>query len=449
MTTRAHAKVLLQQLYMRVNTLLKEDACVWVAYSGGRDSHVLLHACHQLWKQQAWKQPLRAIHVNHQINPNATTWQQHVQKVCDDLHIPLLAQKANLDRKPGKSLEQCARSARYNAFKQHLKPQDLLLLAHHQADQAETLLLRLMRGTGSHGLAGIPLQRPCGGGTLVRPLLHTSVTSIAEYADTHNLNWVEDPSNANTAIDRNYIRHEIIPKLQARWPHATQSISKTAQLCKETTTLLDTHAQQNLDELLKSPPHTLDIQQLVRLPEPEQNNVLRLWLRLNGKAPPQLKQLEQLKHNIVEAKQDATPVAAWSGMRIRRYQRRLYLLPEEAGAEHTKDIELSWDWQLPLQLPTNDILYIRASGKSIGINPDSLPNNLRVTYRQGGERLRPYKRQGSHPLKKLFQEWGVPPWERQSIPLIYDNHTLICVVGYAIAHDYAEKSTKAVTFALQ
>lgn len=416
-------------LYQRLHAL-KTPHRLLVAYSGGVDSHVLLHALAHLSTQHPELQ-LRAAHIHHQLNPGADHWEQHCQKICIQLGIELIIKRidisVHLENK--QSLEEAARELRYQALEEILRPSEALLTAHHLNDQAETVLLQLLRGAGVKGLSAMPMHKVFGKGVLVRPLLDITRASILEYAQQHKLLWIEDDSNVALNFDRNYLRHQILPLIAQRWSGVGQVLARVASHCANTSELLEVLAEQDLSQVKGITANTLSIHALKQLSQSRQINVIRFWLRKLNFQIPSTKQMQQLLQDIIDAAVDAQPMMQWKETQIRRYQDFLYALrPQVEPAKHT------FIWQLPqaLSLPgwgtlTQDHLT------ELGLQ---LPENvtLRVGFRQGGERFQPLDRCGSHPLKKLFQEWKIPPWLRSRIPLIFWKEELIAVVGYARSH---------------
>lgn len=396
-----------------------------VAYSGGVDSHVLLHRLANLRITHP-QLIVTAVHINHQISPLATSWQMHCQKICTDLGIPLLIKNVDAKIKDNyQSAEEYARNLRYQAFAEVLPPNASLLTAHHADDQAETLLLQLFRGAGPKGLAAMPAKIPFAAGLLLRPLLTFSRTDLLNYAEQHHLSWIEDDSNLSTKFDRNYLRHEIMPKIKQRWPGVLQTLSRVAKHSAETDQLLQHLAAQDYRNISGSVKNTLSISKILELPEARRNNVLRYWLHDLQFATPLAHHLQQIYHTILQCRQEAKPIVRWDGVEIRRYQDNLYAM--SPLTPHDPTIILNWDLTQPLLLPGNlGTLSTTPSGNQSKINLQPIT----VHFRCGGEKIKIPGRSGTHALKKLWQEWGVPPWQRDRIPLIYFGEVLIGVVGF-------------------
>lgn len=394
-----------------------EASELWVAYSGGRDSHVLLHLLATLSKRQTLP-PLNAVHVNHNLNADAQKWVTHTQQICRQLDVPLTVVDVHIHS--NKNLEARARHARYQAFEQYLPKSGLLLLAHHQQDQAETFLLHAIRGSGVAGLAGMPQSRICGQGTLLRPLLNVPSKAIQTYARQQQLDWIEDPSNQSLHHDRNYLRKIVLPLIKTRWPMAVAACERAAQHCREFDAVLDELIEEPYQHLLRCN-NSLCIDQLKRVSLSQQKILVRRWLEACGGLNLTTTQLNKVFNNVIDARADATPILHCQTIEIRRFQQRLYL---HHPLKLNPTWEASWDGSEPLSLPAG-LGWLTVSAK------DEIDWPLQVRFRQGGERMHPKGRCGSHPLKKLMQEWQIPPWLRNQVPLLFKDERLIAVVGYA------------------
>lgn len=394
-----------------------------VAFSGGLDSTVLLHLLVQLRDSDQLAGSLRALHINHGLQAVASAWAQHCRELCARWQVPLDIVEVQVAAGTGESPEAAARTARYEAFRQHLWPGELLVQAHHQDDQAETLLLRLLRGSGVRGLAAIPPERELGEGALSRPLLQLSRAELRHYAETHALSWVEDPSNADSRFDRNYLRHSVMPALQARWPQAPASLARSAMLEQEAATLLDELALADWQSARTDFPNRLRLPALQQLSAARARNLLGYWLQHQpavlqvGKV--QLHVLLQRCIDELVAPRDQQPrLLVWGtgeyARCLHRYRDALYLLkplpaPPAAAA---------WSLQQPLALPEPLGVLVWQGG------PLPEKDSVIVRFRQGGETLA--LQSGQHKtLKNFLQERGIPPWLRDHIPLLYHNETLI------------------------
>lgn len=400
-----------------------------VGYSGGLDSSVLLHC---LANNKALSIQLKAVHINHGLSVHAQQWQHHCEQVCKRYSIDFVAYPVNLTGMA--NVEERAREARYGVFSGLMSDNSALLLAHHADDQAETLLLQLLRGAGIDGLAAMADVKPFSKGSLLRPLLQCSRQDLEAYAHQNQLVWVEDESNENHAFSRNYLRHEIIPRLKTKWPSVIQHLARSALHCQQ--------AKQNLDALacvdvadLERMSNQLPLTGLHDLSLSRMANVLRSWLKNNQVRCPSVKMLHRLIHEIILSKPDANPMIHWDDVVIRRYQQTLYLLKNE---EQHYPITQEWI-SFPNPLPWgNSGLYLQTklSEEGLMIPPGS---RIYVRCRQGGETL--FWHGKTKQLKKLFQAWSIPPWRRDEIPLLYVGEDLAAVVGYAINDHYYQKKT--------
>lgn len=400
----------------------------YIGYSGGLDSHVLLHACAALHTQYPQRFQFEAIHIHHGLQAVAEVWVEHARQICAYLNLPLNVIYLNLKPVVGESVEAIARQARYQAFSSCLSPDEILLTAHHQDDQAETFLLNALRGSGGRGLAAMPTMRGLGLGKLGRPLLAFSRAQLEAYAALYQLFYIDDPTNAETQFDRNYLRHEILPRLQIRWPATKQTLSRAAAWQAEQQQILVQLLAQQLPQFVGSRPDTLSVRALNAVDALMQKALIRHWLQQLGFTLPAAKKLQSILTNVLAASSDAMPCVTWQGCELRRYGDDLYAL--QPLSRHDPKQVLVWeDWEQDLYLDSLGrglSKSILASSLKQGAKVQGLP--ITVRFRQGGERLQ--REQGySLKLKHLFQTADVPPWERERIPLVYIGDELRLVVG--------------------
>ncbi len=396
-----------------------------VAFSGGIDSTVLLHALAASFDDHQTQ--IVAIHINHGLHEDAPAWETHCRAAAAALDVQFDSRPVEVDAKSGLGLEASARQARYDAFRDIVESGDWLLSAHHEDDQAETLLLNLMRGSGLAGLAGIGAVQRFGDGMLARPLLGESGDSIKAYAEQHELHWIDDPSNLDTRFDRNFLRREIVPALAERWPGVVQRLAKSAELASEGSSLLNDLAQLDLANIATgTKPDKLDIDGLKSLSEKRQRNLLRYAARQCGLPLPPATRLYQVTQELIPARGDAQPLVVWPGAEIRRYRDKLYLLAEvpDVDAPESGKLTADGDW---LDLGVGGGQMRLEAGVDGGIDCDAVEGGLALRFRQGGEEFCPVGRKRSHKLKKLLQEDGVVPWMRQRIPLLYSGECLVAV----------------------
>lgn len=395
------------------------DAPAWrVAFSGGLDSTVLLDALVRLGAQHRLA-PLSAIHVHHGLQAVADDWPAHCEAICGRLGVPL--EVVSVQVAAGASVERAARVARYQAFADRLGEGEVLLMAQHQDDQAETLLFRLLRGAGVRGLGAMPASRELGQGRLVRPLLAIDRAELNSYAHEHRLDWIEDPSNASLEHSRNYLRHQVMPVLKRRWPRAPLSMARTAAHLAEAQSLLDELAEMDLqvvrgmDEWSWLPLPSLALPALRSLSPARQRNALRRWLA-------ELTLLPDTDHwagwdALRDAAADATPCWRLAGGELHRAGDRLWWL-SGAWLETGGGV---FDWPqdcATLMLPDNGSV-------SLANRPEGA---LEVRYRQGGETMALPGR-GRRDLKRLLNEAGVPGFVRPRLPLLYRHGELIAVAN--------------------
>jgi tRNA(Ile)-lysidine synthase len=404
-----------------------------VAYSGGMDSHSLLHLLSACRDQLAVS--VEAVHVHHGLQSHADRWAEHCRQVCQQLNVPLTVVHVEAKAAKGESPEAAARKARYAALQNLIKGGDVLLTAQHRDDQAETLLLQLFRGSGSRGQAAMPGQRVFGAGEHWRPLLNVGRAELRHYAEQHQLDWVEDPSNLNTGFDRNYLRHEVMPVLQRRWPGIEETLVRVASQQAENEALLEVLAAQDMQGLLGMD-HSLSLAGLTDLTEARQRNVLRLWLREQGLALPSRRKLLQVQRDMLGAGEDRNPHLDWPGVELRRYRGRLYAMqPLQAVDEHWCR---EWDMREKVNLPWSGQLMSHGTiGEGLRADLGESGNLIQLRLRHGGERCRPVGRGQHHSLKKLFQEAGIPPWQRRRTPLLFVGEELAAVPGLCVCEPFA------------
>jgi tRNA(Ile)-lysidine synthase len=406
-----------------LTTHITPGASLVVAYSGGQDSHVLLHALSQLHQQNPIF-TLRAIHINHGLQAKAQVWEQHCQKVCDELQIPLTIKHLHLKIPAGESLENVARQARYAAFSEILQPAEILMTAHMVEDQAETFMLQLLRGSGPLGLGSIAPKQTLGKGFLARPLLKVPKSYIQMRAQQYQLQWIEDDSNVDLRFRRNFLRHSIFPLLEQASPGFAACIARSAQHCAQTQALLETFLATALDSFTGDFPHSLKTDFLKTDPL-QQPYLLRYWLKKEGVLLPSTKKLQVILDQMTHAAPDAQPCLQWGDVELRRYQEHLILrkIPQRT----TPQPLITWSLTTPLLLPNGQQWAAKKMlGQGIDCTKLAQPC-LEVAFRQGGERCRRAGDVGSRSLKKYLQEHGIPQWERVAIPLLYQSQALVGV----------------------
>lgn len=405
-----------------------------VAFSGGLDSTVLTHA---LGKLSAV--PVLAIHVDHGLQAESESWAQHCASAAAEFGVEFRSLRVAVDLDSGKGPEASARDARYAALRAQLRAGDWLLSAHHREDQAETLLLNLIRGSGPAGVAGIGEIRRFDPGWLVRPLLNVDRASIEKYANDAALDWVEDPSNSDHRFDRNYLRHEVLPRLQSRWPDVAARLQRSAGHAGEAANLLTELAQIDL-ERLGGRAQRLPIDGLAELSQARQRNLIRYALRELGLSTPTAAQLDQVMSELMSARQDAQPLVSWPGASVRRYRNGLYLLPEYL-ADAIRSASVSGD-KIELGAGLGTLHFVASS--DAGLSSALVQRGLVIKARTGGEEFRPQGQSHTRKLKKLLQEEAVVPWMRDRLPLVYCGEQLVAVGDLWLAADAVTEPGVAV-----
>ena len=417
---------------------------VYIAYSGGVDSHVLLHGCAAM---DQLKGKLTAVYVHHGLQAEAESWAKHCENTAKDLGVAFVMLRVDAKAVTGESPEEAARNARYAALKSLIDVGDSLLLAQHREDQLETVLLQLFRGSGLRGLSGMPERIAFGSGLMLRPLLNTSKQAILDYAKTHQLSWVEDPSNQSNAYDRNFLRNQIVPLLKQRWQTIDKTVSRSARHCANAQVLVDEVADELFAEVFNPIDKTLNISRLTEHLVHAQQLIIRHWFGYLGLKMPAQAKVERILAQVVAANKLRDPVLSGQGYRIRRYRDQLYCL-QQNGPVAQQD----YVWpvgQASLNISRDQILSCVPSSKGI-LRDLWLTSKIEIRFRRGGEKIRLPGREGHHVLKNLFQEAGIPPWERDVMPLIYLNDRLAAIGGHWISADfYSEKTNGCISFSLQ
>lgn len=403
----------------------------WLGLSGGMDSMVLLESLAELGREHALP-PLRAIHVHHGLHPDADGWAEHCLRETAARNLPLLIEHVQI--LGGASIEAQARDARYAAFSQHMGAKDCLLLAHHRDDQLETLLFRILRGTGLRGLAGMPASRPLSRGKVLRPLLEQPRSALLAWAEMRGLTWIEDPANYDPRFARSALRHDLLPRLRQGWPAVDSNLLMLASHVREANELLDERAAEDMqllaadlkDPWLKAWP-SLQVPGLLTLSSARRSNLLRYWLRSHGLRASQ-RRLQALDQQLAGAS-DSQPIVELEGARVHRSSGRLWLVESNSLTVRAQRIETQGQTVLE---GNNGIfaLYLPAVAR------DSLID-WTVKYRSGGEQIRLPGRPAQS-LKHLLQEADIPTWLRARIPLVYHADELVSVGGRWNAAEYLQ-----------
>jgi tRNA(Ile)-lysidine synthase len=450
-----------------------------VALSGGVDSVALLAA---LAARSRKRTRLRAVHVHHGLHANADQWSVHCSALAKQLGVPLSTLRVKVPRTRGASVEAAARDTRYEALAAELAPDEVLLTAHHEDDQLETILLQLMRGAGIPGLAAMPAAAPFARGTLARPLLTRSRAELEAWARANDLTWVEDDTNANEQFDRNYLRRRVLPLIRERWPGAAHAASRSARHVAEAKGLLDALALADVERASNGP--SLSVQALRALAPDRRRNAVRYWIARAGYTVPDTTRLDEITRTLLDARPDANPAVEWNGTQVLRHADHLTLGPAPRRAPRTAnngtreslgspdEVEraiatppssptrnlarlprgatgtvassatsppneaIPWNWRALSQLQLSDsrgtLEIVRDPHGPLDL--DTLPETLTIRRRQGGERLRPQRSARTKTLKSLLQQSRIPLADRPHLPLIFNDDQLIAVADRWLDH---------------
>ena len=424
--------------FVSLNQSRKKIKSMTVALSGGVDSVVLLHLLHSLQKKHRFT--LNATHVNHGLSKNADKWVKFCEKLCRTLSIPLDVHYVKLPQKKSLGIEGEARRLRYEKLLQ--SKSDLIVLAHHEDDQAETFLLQLIRGAGVKGLSSMAHFDEAR--KLWRPLLNASRMDIEKYAKQHKLKWIEDESNLNTDFDRNFIRSKVLPILKNRFNHIIKVISRSSSHLSEAQNLLDDLAKIDLKKCLKSNnyKHILQVKALNKSSHSRAKNVLRYWLELNDQMMPSKDLLGELLRQVLTAKKDAElKIELSKEFEIRRYKDEIYLVKKNQNRQ--KNYEIVWNGESEISLPNGSRLkFKKVKGK--GISFEKMKNKkLMISNRKGGESFKPDAKRPTKKIKQLLQESDLPPWERLSLPMIFVGDELASVPNFGVDIKFQTKLKEA------
>jgi len=394
---------------------------------------------------------VRAVHVNHGIHPNAAKWAAHCRALGRRFGVPVRVLTTHVTRTPGVSLEAAARDARYALLADELEAGECLLTGHHEDDQLETVLLQLFRGAGLAGLAAMPAIAPFAGGSLARPLLSRSRAELEEWARSQALSWIDDDTNSDESLDRNYLRRRVLPLIRERWKGVGSAVSRSARHAAEGQRLLDTLARADVERA--SSGAALFVPALRALPPDRRRNALRFWIMQCGARVPDTSRLEEMAGPLIDARPDANPSVTWGDVTASRHADLLAISsvsrprsrgssrraradeecaadvlapPDDLAATGTASVE--WPWTTTPRLPLADGGTLELKADPHGpIDLDVLPERVTVSRRRGGERLRPRRGGPRRTLKSLLQESHLPIVQRRLLPLVFSGVTLLAV----------------------
>tara|TARA_B100000768_G_C11258731_1_gene367713 strand:- start:231 stop:1565 length:1335 start_codon:yes stop_codon:yes gene_type:complete len=419
------------KIYQSFLDNLKQDNAdleILLGFSGGLDSSVLLHLLKQMQSKLHFK--LKAIHVHHGLSSSADNWLNFCKEKCKLLNIEFYDEKVKVNDKSSLGIEGEARELRYMAIKK--KQKGIVALGHHQNDQAETLMLQLLRGSGLKGLSGMAefdVKRK-----FWRPMLNIKKELLERYADENNIEYIEDESNENINFDRNFIRKKVLPLIESRYPASVETISRSASNISEGHYLNELLALDDSKNVMSDDASYLLINDLKKLPKVRATNLMRWWLSFNNLLMPSKKNMEELYKQMVFIKKDtALNLKVSEEVSIRANNNKLLLVNLNIN---TSTFDLEWSGQKEFYLPNKTKLQFKKIEEG-GLSLSRLGvKTLNVKSRVGGEKLKPFSDQPSRSLKYLFQTADIPIWERGQIPLIFANNELVAVPNLAVHHKY-------------
>ncbi|MFK8046909.1 MAG: tRNA lysidine(34) synthetase TilS [Halioglobus sp.] len=396
--------------------------CVYVAFSGGMDSTVLLHQTRAWQRARNGAPEVIAWHVNHQMQEASDDWENHCSQICGDWELPFQVSQVQVEL-TGQGYEAAAREARYGVFEQGMEEGDILLMAHHLDDQVETFFLRLMRGSGLRGLSSMPVQRSLGRGELARPLLYEHRETLQAYAVKHSLTFVEDSSNEDTSLDRNYLRQQVLPLLEQRWPAYRQTVDRAARHVSSALSTLEDHLPEPVTVYSSLGDPGVPLQVLVSNTRDVAIIRLRSWLHAKGLSMPSAAVVDEFLRQLNEGIEDSAPKLDCGSYAMQRYGDAVYLLPDFREERDRASYSLATGESCNVG-GVGTLSLVRASKQGVSVVPGEC---FDIVWRSGGERCRPLGREHSQTLKKLFQERSVPPWWRARVPLLFCGDEMLAV----------------------
>ncbi|MBU0688602.1 MAG: tRNA lysidine(34) synthetase TilS [Gammaproteobacteria bacterium] len=437
--TSSHSNPFHDRVAAHLAPLLPAGSKLLLGLSGGMDSVVLLHVLHSLAPKLGFT--LSSMHVHHGISPNADAWARFCTELCQRYAIPLEIKFVDIaPLKGAHGIEASARKMRHAAFAESAC--HYIALAHHADDQAETLMLQLLRGAGVRGVSAMPSVREQGSQLLLRPMLEIGRTELLAYAQQYDLEWIEDESNADDSYPRNFLRHRLFPVLAERFPAWRDTLGRSAQHFAEAAGILDEVARAD-----GAGEQILAVAKLEGLSHARGKNLLRHHLHLQGAQMPQEAQLDDMLRQLCGARDNADVCVNFGEWQVRRYRGQIHVMHTLPAFDPMLRLqwrgEASLFWS-PLQ---RDVHFTSVVGQGIS-RERLLQGQVSLRLRNGGETLRPHPLAARRSMKNLLQEHGVPPWQRERLPLLYCGEELVCVVGVAVAASFlAEEGEQSVMVA--
>lgn len=432
---------LIDRCYQSLHTHTKPGEHLTVALSGGVDSVVLLKLLSSFVVTE--KRILSAVHVEHGISPHTREWSNFCATLCKKLAISLTISRLKIRKQPQESLEAAARHARYRVFEN--TPSDYIVLAHHQDDQVETLMLQLLRGAGVKGLSAMPEIRPLKPGhptQLLRPLLTIPRSAIIHYAQSNNLSWVTDESNVDTSYARNFLRYEVFPLIEQRYPAYRKTLSRSCRHLGEAAHLLDVQAQADAERVMVAV-GKINLHQFRSLTLPRARNLLRFLLTQQKIRLPSSKKLEEILRQLHDIQSDNHFQFTMDTLTIRCYQNIVEFL-SNYSATRPKKPATTWNGEssLTIEFPKGLLKFNKRQG--IGVDLNKLNQHaVTIRLRSGGERFQPNCKRPRRSLKKILQEAAIPPWKRDTLPLLYCGEHLVWVAKIGVDCHFQTQADKA------
>ncbi len=410
----------------------------WIACSGGMDSIVLLHLFYS--NKSKITQAIEVLYVNHGLQKEADGWGTFCQEQSQKYGFSFTQLKITGSCPKGESIEGWAREERYALIEDVMNDNDVLFTAHHQDDQVETFFLQALRGAGPRGLASMPITKTLGNTFHYRPLLNYSREEINVYAKYNKLVWQEDKSNSDVQYDRNYFRHNVAPVIEKRWPAYRDTVSRLINNQKEYKALLDEVASTDFKLAQYKNEYSLNLDVVKKLSLARQKNLIFFWIKALNLKTPGFRNIEKIITDVFESNIEQSPCVNWENVEVRRYKNIVYLA--QMKVDHNVYNEFSWNPESVLNLSNETLIAESTRGK--GISKLKMEgNDFIVRYRQGGEKIYPNDLSQSKTIKQLFQEKGVLPWLRDSIPLIYVDGELALIPGFCVDVRYLAEDDEA------
>ena len=404
-----------------------------IAFSGGLDSSVLLHNIVHLKE----KKPIIAIHVNHQISEYSEEWENYCRDVAKSYGVDIFVERVTIDRNSPDGIECEMRNKRYEAIRKYIQKDDCLMTGHHRDDQAETLLLSMLRGSSEDGLLGIKPIQNFYEALLLRPLLNFSRKDLQVYAEQNDLKWIEDPSNKDNSIDRNFLRNDILPRLENRWMSIDKRFFKVTRLALESSERSNDLAKIDLNTL--GDIDRIDADGFSVLSQNRRRNLLRYILKRRGIERPTFNQMmDGIKILSSLTKNKKNNHLEWPGIDIYHYDKKLFFVEQSEYIKTKQKIKIFPDKILELDGNMGKLTLSPANKGNI--SPEIAKLGLDVTYRKGGEKIKPIGRKFTHKLKNLFQEKKIYPWMRGKIPILKYNNELVCVGDLWVAEKFHKQN---------